>query len=164
MGADPEARLTYGYDLGTYEKFKAAEVSAYDSPNLPWYRTDLYYDDPGYADGDFIEALYQALYKAIPDPPPAEDEYDRKSAAEKHFGVQVEYSGAESSIGWVLTIKDEDANRSVEWSDTIALDLGVLSMLPLVGDWDAKLSRALIALGITPTQDQPRWLVFPYYG
>jgi hypothetical protein len=30
--------------------------------------------------------------------------------------------------------------------------------------WDVQLATALSALDLKPTQDRPRWLVFPFYG
>jgi hypothetical protein len=52
----------------------------------------------------------------------------------------------------------------VEWSDTMALDLPVLNARPLDEGWPGKLLIVLEMLGLTPTQDGPKWLVFPSYG
>ena len=44
------------------------------------------------------------------------------------------------------------------------LDPAELTIRPVAEGWDAKVVTALTALGITPTQDCPKWLVYPSYG
>jgi hypothetical protein len=166
---DPEANLAYGYDLGTYESFKAAERGQYDQPNLPWFRTENPDDPDADVDGphnEFETALYLTLYQAIPDAPAIEDAYDAEAPVKEHFGVALEQSGAEGSFGWILAVlfdDDGDTRRTVEWADALPLDLDELAALPAAGGWDDRLSQVLAVLGITPLQDRPRWLVFPTY-
>jgi hypothetical protein len=159
MGSSAEATLAYGYDLGTLEDFKAAQRSEYGSPDLPWFDEDAEDDE----DTDFGSAVEKVLLAAAgftEEWSPGKDGYfDRKKAAEEGIGVRLAHSGSHEYPGFILFATG--SKRSVEWSDTMALDLDTLAE---THDWDAKLSAALTALGITPTQDGPKWLVFPSYG
>jgi hypothetical protein len=44
------------------------------------------------------------------------------------------------------------------------IDMASLAVEPETNGWDEKLRAALTALGITPTQQQPRWLLCSYWG
>jgi len=156
------AHLAYGYDLGSGEDFKAAERGEYGSPKLPWLPVDedgdSEYDDFGVAvenrllaSAGFTETDWQA-----------EGHFARKRDAEKRVGVQLTYSGHSDYAGWVLIAKESE--RSVEWDEAMVVDLGELTNRPSYEGWDIKLADALTALAITPTQDGPKWLVFPSYG
>jgi hypothetical protein len=135
MGSNPRAHLAYGYDLGSYADFKAAERGEYGSPDLPWLGEDT-------ATYGFSEAVEARL------PVPA--------------AVEIDFSGAEESVGWMLIVKGSE--RSVEWDEAMAIDVDQLTNRPARENWDFKLADALTALGITPTQDGPKWLVYPTYG
>ena len=122
------------------------------------------------------------LYALIPNPPAAEDDYDREKAAEAHWGVEVVSSGniQDDHTGEVLIAIGSDKttdghSRTVEWSETMTLDLDELAAAPTANGWDAKLTAAIAALGITPVRETrggdgdkepvgPQWLVFPSYG
>lgn len=153
MGMDPEARLAYGYDLGTYEDFKADQRGEFGSPDLPWLDED---------DTDFAAHAYNQLFTAVPNPPQVEYDFERERSAQAHFGVEFDHSGAHDMPGFILAAAG--STSGVEWSDTMMLDLADLGERPGVNGWDAKLAAALEALGITSTQAGPRWLVFPFYG
>jgi hypothetical protein len=161
MGMSAEATLAYGYDLGTLEDFKAAERDEYGAPNLPWFNDD---EDTGEdEETDFGTAVENLLYTSAGFTEKwsrGNDGYfDRKKAAEERIGVDLDHSGSHEYPGFILFARG--SKRSVEWSDTMALDLDVLAA---TFDWDTKLASALTALGITPSQDGPKWLVFPSYG
>lgn len=161
MGMTARAKLVYGYDLGTLEDFKAAERSEYGSPELPWFNEDETDEDGEEADfGTAVENLLYAAAGFTEKWSRDNDGYfDRKKAAEERIGVDLDHSGSHEYPGFILYARG--SKRSVEWSDTMALDLDVLAA---TYDWDTKLAAALTALGITPTQDRPKWLVFPSYG
>jgi hypothetical protein len=74
----------------------------------------------------------------------------------------VERSGHYDVPGYVLL--GAGSLRSVEWTDVLELDLDAMHGRPFPMDWDRMLAEALAALGITPLQDGPKWLVFPSYG
>lgn len=135
MGSNPRACLAYGYDLGSYEDFRAAERDEYGAPKLPW----LDEDASTYAFGDAAEKL-------LTDQP----------------GIRLDYSGSDESTGWVLVV--DTSERSVEWSEVMTLNVPELECRPAEEGWDDKLNAALTALGITPTQQGASWLVYPSYG
>ncbi len=188
MGSDPGANLAYGYDLGSTDEWLLAEATGeWGELVLPWYDETI--DDENESEDDeedtgFAAALMNRLYAAIPDPPPADHNYGRANAAAAHWGVKLVSAGSltEGSTGEVLIAvgSDEGRHRSVEWSETMPLDLDELAALPAANGWDAKLAAAITALGITPVRDVsepgtprderkkapvgPRWLVFPTYG
>lgn len=163
MGMSADAHLAYGYDLGSGEDFKAVERNEYGSPKLPW----LPVDDEGFTDSsafdDLIEGVLLASVGFTEEWKGGDPTYwDRKQEAEKRCGVELAYSGHADYAGWVLVAKNSE--RSVEWSEVMAVDLDELTNRPAYEGWDMRLADALTALGITPTQDGPRWLVFPSYG
>lgn len=160
MGMNVDATLAYGYDLGTDEDPKFAEKNEYDQPNLPWFNAEAEDDDEG--EKGFVEQLFNHLYAQIDNPAPAEYDYRRQTVAEEHYGIRIEHSGSHEYPGYVLIVSD--VHESVEWSDTLEVDPVKLSTLPQEGGWDAKLETVIKTLGITPTQDGPKWLVFPSYG
>jgi hypothetical protein len=160
MGMTARACLAYGYDLGTGEDFKADQRGEYDGPDLPWYDEDEQDDDEG--ERGFVEQLFNHLYSLIPNPAPAEYDFQRQQVAERHYGVQVEHSGSHDYPGWLLVIKGSE--RNVEWSDVMTLNVTEMECRPDEEGWDEKLTAALNALGITPTQPTAAWLVYPTYG
>jgi hypothetical protein len=135
MGSSPRAHLAYGFDLGTAEDFKAAQRGKYGQPDVPWAPDEMW----AYTFAD-------ALVKQLPDP----------------TVIGVEFSGAEDSTGWMLVVKD--SKRTVDWTDALVLDLAAMNARPLDEGWVGALYVAVETLGITPTQDGPKWLVFPSYG
>lgn len=163
MGMSAEAHLAYGYDLGTGEDFKAAERDEYGAPKLPWLPVD---EDGACEHDEFGDEVEKQLFASIgftEQWEPSKDGYwDRKKAAEQRVGVELTYSGHADYAGWVLIATGSE--RSVEWSEVMVVEAQELDTRPAQEDWNAKLADALTALGITPTQDGPQWLVFPSYG
>jgi hypothetical protein len=161
MGSSARAHLAYGYDLGGGEDFKAAERGEYGEPKLPWLTDD---DVEGDHDdfGTEVEKLLLASVGFTEEFTPDSDYWIRRKAAEERVGVELAYSGHSDYAGWLLVITD--SQQSVEWSEAMELDLPAMADLTADGLWNAKLTAALAALGITPTQDGPKWLVYPSYG
>lgn len=178
MGSDPEARLAYGYDLGSNEDWWLAEATEEcGGLALDWY------DDES-SDG-FETQLINRLYALIPDAPATEYDFQREEPVVQHWGVALTSAGTYESSSHILCATDPDRDflpgyRSVEWSDTMTLDLDDMAATPARHGWDAKLTAVLAALGITPVRPDPegdgprhgrpkvpvgpRWLVFPFYG
>lgn len=162
MGSSPRAHLAYGYDLGNGEGFKAAERDEFGGPHLPWLPVD---EDEDADPADFGEELEKALLASIGFTETdwrAEGYHNRKRTAKQQLGVHLHFSGGEESTGWVLVATGSES--SVDWDETMGLDPGELIRRPNRELWDTKLAYALTALGITPTQDGPKWLVYPSYG
>ncbi len=160
MGMNLDATLAYGYDLGTDEDPKFAEKDRYGQPELDWFDPEAEDEDEG-AKG-FVEQLFNHLYAQIDNPEPAEYDFQRQRqrVAEQHYGVKIAHSGSHEYPGYILIVPI--IQESVNWSDTLALDPAVIGEPR--PEWDAKLTAVLKTLGITPTQDGPKWLVFPCYG
>ena len=154
MGSTASAHLAYGFDLGNIDNFRAAERDEYGGPAPTWYS-----DDEGRP--EFAVQLCDALYAATG--LAAEGDADRRqSAAEQRYGVEVAFCGTDEYQGWVLIVTGSE--RDACNADVLTLDPFVLERTPVDEGWDGKLETALKALGITPTQDGPAWLVFPSYG
>lgn len=155
MGFTPRAHLAYGYDLGTSEDFKAAQRTKDGSPDLPWLDED---------DDDLASAIGKKLLVDVAGFTEtdwrADGYYERKRAAEARVGVEVRSSGHGEYSGWVLVARG--THKSVEWSDVMVLDLADMEHPP-DGAFD-RLTEAVEALGITPHQEHPKWLVYPSYG
>jgi hypothetical protein len=144
VGSVARAHLAYGYDLGSGEDFRAAERDEYGGPVLSW-MPDPEVEEP--VDGeefDFVDLALAELRRTLG----------------SELAVGFEYAGWHDNPGWVLAI--EASMRTVAWSETMALELAELTAVR--PNWDIALTEALRVLGITPTQDGPKWLVFPSYG
>lgn len=162
MGMSADAHLAYGYDLGTGEDFKAAERGEYGSPNMSWLPVDED-GDSEYADfGEKVEERLLASVGFTEEWTLNSGYHDRLDEARKRIGVELRYSGHTDYAGWALVATGSE--RSVEWSEVMTVDLDELTNRPAYEGWDTKLADALTALGITPTQDGPKWLVYPSYG
>jgi hypothetical protein len=156
MGSDPEARLGYGYDLGSGDAtWKLANAPEYGLPELPWL-----------VDDDFTESLADHLLATIGEFTEtdfrAEGFFKRKEAAEQRVGVRLDRSGTWDYTGHLLVAIN--SRQAVEWSDSMKLDLTYMTGEGRLAKWDAKLAAALSVLGLTPTQERPQWLVYPFYG
>lgn len=169
MGSSPYAHLAYGYDLGSGEDFKAAERGEYGDPKLPWLNDDEGDEREGFGEG--VERLLLASTGFVEIPWEQRKDYDQdarrtyyaaKSEAEKRHGVELDYSGHSDYAGWILIARESE--RRVEWSEAMTVDLDELETRPAYEGWNQKLADALQTLGITPTQNDPKWLVYPSYG
>lgn len=151
MGSVVTATLAYGYDLGNPDDFLAAERDEYGGPAPAWW------DEDG---PEFAVQLYDALYAAIPDAPTEGNADRRQAAAEEHYGVELAFCGTDAYSGWALIAAGSE--REACNADVLVLDL--LDMEHPPSEWFDRLTAAVETLGITPTQDWPKWLVFPSYG
>lgn len=164
MGMSPRAKLAYGYNLGGEETgwlVEGVDEDGYWTPS--WFNRPEDDGDEGaeelatvaenllLADAGFTEADWQA-----------DGYYERKRAAEARIGVEFSFSGHSDYAGTLLIAIG--SRRSVEWSEAMTLDPNELLTRPGAEQWDAKLAAALRVLDFTPTQDGPKWLVYPTYG
>ncbi len=151
MGSHPTAHLAYGYDLGDFDGFRITQVDEYGGLTVPWW------DDDG---EEFAVQFYDALYAAIPDAPAESNPDRRQAAAEHHFGVEIAFMGSDQFEGWLLIAAGSE--REAVNAQAMVLDLHDMEHPP-DGAFD-RLTTAVEALGITPTQEWPRWLVYPSHG
>ncbi|WP_045746405.1 hypothetical protein [Actinoplanes rectilineatus] len=159
MSDDPEARLAYGITLYSGEAARVAEVGKWGEITVGWYDSDA---------GGLSEQLFSRLYDLIPDAPALEYAWQKEDPARDHWGVDLVRSGTWDYSGWILVATRGPGETypyaSVEWSDVMELDLDALAHEDRLPDWDARITAAITALEITPTQTTPKWLVFPFYG
>lgn len=154
MGMNTGARLVYGYALGGDEDadgWLIAEASEDGEWEPDWL-----------GDDDVITAAEERLLASVGF---TETDYevagyfDRKRDAEARLGVEFVAHGGEFSCMALAT----HAVR-VEWGEVAELDFAALESARTEGDWDAKLARAIAALGVTPKQAKPAWLLLAFYG
>lgn len=85
--------------------------------------------------------------------------YERRRQAQEKIGVALTRYCSRSFSSWLLSAHAVIAVRgSVQTIDFPALD-----KLRVENGWDAKLTHAATALGITPKQNKPAWLLVSYW-
>jgi hypothetical protein len=157
MGSSPNGILAYGYALGGADGWNIREVDEYngiDPDKVTWYDED---------DDDFVTQAEKRLLVAsgfTETDWQAEGYFDRKREAVARVGVEFRYHGNHDYLRHSLVTK----TITVEWGDAKVLDLSALLAESAEHGWDDKLAAALTALGITPTQEKPGWLLCTYYG
>lgn len=165
MGQSTNAVLAYGYDLGGDEgewKFAEFDQDTYEI-RLPWFVDS---DDTGEDDeaGGFIEQAEARLLAEVAGFVEAdwqsEGYFDGKREAEALLGVEFESYCSGDCPMYVLAAHVITVHRG----DSQLLDLAALANAVGVSDWDAKLDAAIKALGITPTQAKPGWVLVSYWG
>lgn len=158
MGQSTNAMLVYGYHLGGGDSgWELENLGEYgELPALPWYRDE---------DSDFQEAAERQLLAQLVGftetrQPGSNGYFERKRAAKARLGVEFETHCSGSYPMYLLIAKGITAYRGkVEPIDVTALTAEVKEK-----DADAKLRAALEALGITPKQERPGWLLCSYWG
>jgi len=154
MGTSSDAVLAYGYDLGEWSKIQGAGEFGEDL-SLPWLDDDC---DDSYTDQ--AERCLLASVGFTEEWEPDSGYWDRKKDAEARLGVQFETYCSDNAPMHVLAAHVITVSRG----DCKVLDLPALAAMPFEGLWDDKLRAACEALGITPTQEQPGWLLVSYWG
>lgn len=161
MGMSAYGIVAYGYDLGGDEsRWRVREAGEYgELPDLDWY------DPEGDDDGDFESAAHRHLRAEIAGfteqwMPGSDGYFDRVRAADARVAVRVESYGHHDFPQFLLVT----TVIRVHWGETKELDFAALAAEPDAHGWDVTLSTALRALGLTPTQEQPRWLLCSSYG
>lgn len=154
MGRSSTGRLMYGYQFQN-ESWLINETGEYGEPRLDWY------DDEG--DDTFIEACEKRLLAevGIIDNPDPSRYFDKGKLIKRHYGVGfVGYGSCDWDGSHILATCDI---RASDYGAEI-VDLSVLNAQARSENWDGKLARACEVLGITPTQDRPRWILCSSYG
>lgn len=155
MGTSTDAILAYGYDLGAADNWNIHDLGEYGELPVDWYDEDA---------GDFIAQAERRLLERIAgfteQWAPNNNYWDRQRAAKARLGVEFDTYCSDSYPMHVLAAKVITVARG----DTELLDLPALTAEPAAHGWDAKLAAALQALGITPTQERPGWILCSYYG
>ncbi|MFJ4627118.1 hypothetical protein [Streptomyces sp. NPDC088847] len=135
MGQSTDALLVYGYNLGgPPEEWYVQETGSYGLLDVPWW--DQEQDDP-----TFTEAAATRLREA-----------------DVH-GVTLHVHCTRDYPEYLLAAHAVKAHRG--YPQTLDLDDLLRSQLTSDG-WQSQLSAALTALGLTPTQDAPGWLLAVY--
>jgi len=155
MGTSTDAILAYGYDLGGGDEWKFQEAAKYGEFELDWYDEE--------SDDDFTSQAEKHLLASvgfIEEWAPDSGYWDRKKEAEARLGVEIETYCKDDYPMYVLATKVITVSRG----DSKVLDLPALMADPTQNGWDHALRTALTALGITPTQEQPSWVLCSYWG
>ncbi|WP_433364195.1 hypothetical protein [Streptosporangium sp. CA-115845] len=160
MGSSPTGVLAYGYALGGAGGWNISEVDEYDGidpAKVTWYDDDDEEDD-------FTKQAERRLLDASGFTETYEDGHEgyfaREREAKARLGVEFYGHGYDEGQVYALVTK----TITVDWGESKVLDLPALLAEPAEKGWDDKLRAALTALGITPTQEQPAWLLCTYYG
>lgn len=157
MGRSLTAKLVYGYDLGGAEdEWKVREANEYGGLTLDWLDEDT--DD---VIGD-MERRILAVVAGFTETWETSDDgkgfFRRKRAAEATLGVKFGSYGVSDYSAYLLSAHSVDV-RGAE-----VMDLAALESHPDRPQWDAALTAAIQALGITPMQEKPGWLLCASYG
>lgn len=159
MGQSTNAMLMYGYHLGGpdggWEIQQADEFGGLDVNQIPWLRLD--------DESDFITQAEQKLLESVGFTETdwqADGYFDRERAAEARLGVTFESHCSGDYPMWVLAAAEMTAYRG----DARIVDLAALAQQVADEGWDDKLAAAVEALGITPKQAKPAWLLCSYWG
>ncbi|MEU0236805.1 hypothetical protein ABZ234_03875 [Nocardiopsis sp. NPDC006198] len=154
MGTSTDAILAYGYDFGNGEDWLVREVSEYGDLAVDWYDSEA-------EDLDFVEAVEAKLLAAAGFTEAdwqVDGYFERKRDALATFGVEVVSHCSIDYPMYILAAHSTTARRGAPE----AVDLADMSALQ--EDADARLARALEALGLTPMQDKPAWLLASDWG
>lgn len=160
MGQSTNGILAYGYDLGGDDGWKLQGAGEYgELPPLAWYDTD---EESGYGFQSAAETRLLAEIAGFTETWSRDNEgyFDREKAAQARVGVELDsYCSGEYPM-FLLAAKVITVHRG----DAETIDIADLAAAPAREAWDDKLRAALAALGITPTQEQPKWLLCSYWG
>ncbi|ATY17133.1 hypothetical protein CU254_41900 (plasmid) [Amycolatopsis sp. AA4] len=151
-----DAILAYGYDLGGDERgWKVEETDDHGHPAIAWHDID------GDKDNFVEEAtgrLLAALAGFTETDQHADGYHDRRKAAEKSLDVHIVRHGDPNDTSYALAT----SSVSVEEGDSMPLNPAELFDPADLELRNRRLAAALAALGITPRQDRPQWLVLAY--
>jgi len=151
MGVSTDAVLAYGYDLGSDGDLLIKETGRLQ---------------PAWFDPRGASFAVQAEERLLLGAGFAETDrraggyYERRRKAQWQVGVEVRRYGSDGTPGYILSAKTIIVPRGY----VHPLDLTGLAAGPTGRGFDEKLSGALRALGITPKQDKPAWLLCSYWN
>lgn len=155
MGNSADAMLMYGYNLGGddtgWEIVELDEDGCLDRSRLAWLDDDRTED---------AETHLLASVGFAEDDWRAEGYFERKQAAERRVGVTFKNHCSGDSPMLVMSAHTITA----DWGNAQTIDLTALAQLVVDEGMDAKLAAAITALGMTPKQQSPAWLLCAYWG
>ncbi|MBT2449459.1 hypothetical protein J7F03_20680 [Streptomyces sp. ISL-43] len=156
MSTSTNAVLAYGYNLGGDDAgWTFRETGEYGEPNLDWYDNE--------AEDDFATAAEARLLASVGltekwGDNPDGGFWEREKAAKARLAVELDsYCHVEHPM-YVLAAKVITVYRG----DAKILDPTELAAIP--PEWDERLAAAVAALGITPDQERPGWVLVSYWG
>ena len=150
MGISSDGILAYGFDLGSEESPLVKEFDE-DEYRL---QVDWYNDGDDDEEGFQYAALKRLLdANGLPDDNP----YSRERVVKDKLGVEMVVYCTFDIPSWVLAAKHYTVSRG---------SVQVLTAEDLTVDptWEPKLRSALEALGLTPEQEKPEWLLVSLMG
>ena len=159
MGQSTDAMLVYGYNLGGEEDWELEGLGECgELPDLPWYDADD-------GDDDFQGAAERRLLAEIAgfsETWSSENEgyFDRERAAKARLGVEFDTHCSGDYPMFLLATKVITVYRG----SVKDIDMAALAVEPETNGWNEKLRAAVQALGITPKQERPQWLLCSYWG
>jgi hypothetical protein len=160
MGQSTNAMLVYGYNLGGEEGWELEGCGEYgELPALDWY-------NPEDVDGDDFQSAAErrllAELAGFTEEWSRENEgyFERERAAKTRLGVEFDTHCSGNYPMYLLAAKVITVHRG----SVKEVDMADLAVAPEMNGWNEKLSAALQALGIAPTQARPRWILCSYWG
>ncbi|SFQ31746.1 hypothetical protein [Amycolatopsis rubida] len=151
-----EAILAYGYDLGGDQRgWKVGETDDHGRPVIA--RHDIDGEEDKFVE-EATGRLLAALAGFTETDQHAAGYHDRRKAARKSLGVHIVMHGDPSDTSYALAT----SSIAVEEGDSMPLNPAELFDPADLEPWNRRLAAALAALGITPRQDRPHWLVLAY--
>ncbi|MFC9465187.1 hypothetical protein [Streptomyces coelicoflavus] len=159
MGQSTDALLVYGYHLGGGDGWELEGLGEYgELPALPWYDSEDEGDDfQGAAERRLLAQLagFTEVWQ-----PGSDGYFDREREAKAALGVELETHCSGSYPMYLLIAKGITAYRG----EVEPIDFAALAAEVEEKGADSKLRAALDALGITPKQPRPGWLLCSYWG
>lgn len=156
MGQSTNGMLAYGYDLGGDDGWKLQGLGEYgEFPELPWLD-----EDEGFQESAERRLLAEIAGFTETWSSGNEGYFEREREAKARLGVAFDTHCSGDYPMYLLATKVITVYRG----SVKDIDMAALAVEPEMNGWDEKLRAALAALGITPQQPEPRWLLCSYWG
>lgn len=158
MGVSTDGILAYGYNLGGDDSgWEIEQAGEYGDWEPSWIDTDaeeiidiaVVIEDQLLASVGFTEGDWEV-----------DGYHDRKRDAQTRLGVELKTYCSDNSPMYLLCAHSITAYRG----HVKTIGFAELDKQRVEQDWDAKLKRATEALGVTPKQAAPSWLLVSYWG
>lgn len=157
MGNSPSGILAYGYDLGGPEAgWKVTGAEKYGDYRFPWYSPEKDYSWGEKAE-ELLLAELTGLTAKYEDNKPDEFYDARAREARKKLKVEIVTYGSYDYPGYILAVKPHLYVYDWEAKAIPQFDFSY-------HESNQELDKALRVLGITPTQQDPQWILACMYG